>query len=57
MRHAAGKLADRFHFLRLPQMLLGLRQRRLAALVFGDVAGDAIEQFTGSRRGPGKVAP
>jgi hypothetical protein len=34
---ASGQLADRLHFLRLPQLLLRLRKARLILQPFGDV--------------------
>ena len=44
VRDAAGELADRFHLVRLPQLLLGPPQRLLGPAVFGDVADGAAHR-------------
>ncbi len=40
VRHAAGELADAFHFLRLGELLLGAHQLLLRGAALGDVARD-----------------
>ena len=54
VRDAAGELAHRLHLLRLPELLLRRLQLRLARLVGGDVAGDAVEAVAFPSRGPGQ---
>ena len=43
MGDAAGELADRFHLLRLPQLLLGALQRLRGFALTGDIAPDRVD--------------
>ena len=50
MGDAAGEPADRFHLLRLPELLLEQQLRRLGALALADVARDHGELRPGAPR-------
>ena len=52
VRNSAGELADRFHLLRLAQLLLGAAQRFRRLALGGDVAAGRVDQPVLGGRGP-----
>ena len=56
VRDAAGQLADRFHLLRLAQLLLGAAQRFGGVALGRHVAAERIDQPVLGGRGPGEPA-
>src|ERR1700722_20400983 len=57
MRNATGELPDRLHLLRLPELVLSLRKLGFAALLLGNIAGDAVDHFARRSCGPSNISP